>query len=206
MSIANGEINKKFIKIGFLFENEEGAKKVFQDLIDNATREDKDGKIVVSFIKGISKTNIYDYRVMITGKVRIPKDNSENIIINSATRFHQMNCTDDKNIRILEEIISNENSPKITLLPMVISNQQIVPLWEYEICLKKVNIMRAYEINKYITISKNASKLIEVTLSGISIDTISLNPPNAELPIAVIPSDIKNAPIKEVLKLKKSIE
>ena len=176
-------INKEFIKIGFLFENEEGAKRVFQDLIDNATKEDKDGNIVVSFIKGISKTNIYDYRVMITGKVKIPKDNSENIIINSATRFHQMNCTDDKNIRILEEIIRNENNPKITLLPMVISNQQIVPLLEYEICLKKVNIMQAYEISKY-----------DLESAAILKDD---DP--------IIPSDMKNVPIKEVLKLKKSI-
>ena len=80
-------LNKEFIKIGFLFENEEVAKKVFQDLIDNATKEDKDGKIVVSFIKGISKTNIYDNRVMITGKVRIPKNSSENLIINNAHVF-----------------------------------------------------------------------------------------------------------------------
>ena len=176
-------INKEFIKIGFLFENEEGAKKVFQDLIDNATKEDIDGNIVVSFIKGISKTNIYDYRVMITGKVKIPKDNSENIIINSATRFHQMNCTDDKNIRILEEIIRNENNPKITLLPMVISNQQIVPLLEYEICLKKVNIMQACEISKY-----------DLESAAILKDD---DP--------IIPSDMKNVPIKEVLKLKRSI-
>ncbi len=177
-------INKKFIKIGFLFEDEEGAKRVFQDLIDNATREDKDGKIVVSFIKGISKTNIYDYRVMITGRVRIPKDNSENIIINSTTRFHQMNCNDDKNIKILEEIIGNENSPKITLLPMVISNQQIVPLWEYEICLKKVNIMQAYEISK-----------CDLESAAILKDD---DP--------IIPLGIKDVPIKEVLKLKKSME
>lgn len=121
---------------------------------------------------------------MITGKVRIPKYNSENIIINSATRFHQMNCNDDKNIKILEEIINNENSPKITLLPMIISNQQIIPLWEYEICLKKVNIMQAYEISK-----------CDLESAAILKDD---DP--------IIPLDIKNVPIKEVLKLKKSME
>ena len=177
-------INKEFIKIGFLFENEEGAKKVFQDLIDNATKEDKNGKIVVSFIKGISKTNIYDYRVMITGKVKIPKDSSENIIINNATRFHQMNCTDDKNIRILESIINSEKDYKISLLPMIIhNNQEIKPLWEYEIILKNVTVKQAYEIGKD-----------DLEAAVILRDD---NP--------IIPPHIKNAPINELLELKKLI-
>ncbi len=176
-------INKEFIKIGFLFENEEGAKKVFQDLIDNATREDKDGKIVVSFIKGISKTNIYDYRVMITGKVKIPKDSSQNIIINNATRFHQMNCTDDKNIKILESIINSGKGYKISLLPMIVyNNKEIKPLWEYEIILKSINIKQAYEIGK--------DDLEAVVILKDD------NP--------VIPSYIKDAPVKKLLKLKKS--
>lgn len=177
-------INKEFIKIGFLFENEEGAKKVFKDLIDNATKEDKEGNIVVSFIKGISKTNIYDYRVMITGKVKIPKDNSENIIINSATRFHQMNCNDDKNIKILENIINSGKDYKISILPMIVNNhKEIKPLWEYEITLKYVTVKHAYEIGK------------DDLESAVILEDD--NP--------IIPPHIKDAPINEVLKLKKSI-
>lgn len=178
-------INKEFIKIGFLFENEEGAKKVFQDLIDNATKEDKDGNIVVSFIKGISKTNIYDYRVMITGKVKIPKDNSENIIVNSATRFHQMNCNDDKNIRILENIINSGKDYKISILPMIVHDiKEIQPLWDYEIILKSVNVKQAYEIRKG-----------DLEASAILKDDEPIIPPH-----------IENVPIKELLNLKKSFE
>ena len=175
------KINKEFIKIGFLFENEEGAKRVFQDLIDNATKEDKEGNIIVSFIKGISKTNIYDYRVMITGKVKIPKDSSENIIINNATRFHQMNCTDDKNIRILEDIINSEKNCKISLLPMIVYNKEVKPLWKYEIVLKNVSIKQAYEIGK---------NDLEAAVILKEDDPI-------------IPLNIKNAPINELLELKK---
>ena len=175
-------LNKEFIKIGFLFENEEGAKKVFQDLIDNATKEDKDGKIVVSFIKGISKTNIYDYRVMITGKVRIPKNSSENLIINSTTRFHQMNCTDDKNIGILEDIINAGKDYKISILPMIVyNNEKIKPLWEYEIILKNVTVKQAYEIGKD---DLEAAAILD-----------NDNP--------IIPPQIKNPPINELLELKK---
>lgn len=172
-------VNKSEIKIGFLFENEEGAKKVFKDLIDYASKDDKEGKIVVSFIKGISKKRKYDYRVMITGRVNIPKNKSENIIVNMATRFHQMNCIDDKNIGILEEIINNGNNPKISILPMAILNEKIIPLWEYEISLKKINIRQAYEISK----SDFESAVI-----------LKDDEP-------IIPEDIKNPPINEVLKI-----
>lgn len=178
-------INKNFIKVGFLFENEEGAKKVFQDLIDNATKEDIDGKIVISFIKGINKEKIYDYRVMITGKVRIPKDISENIIINNATRFHQMNCSNDKNIGILEDIINNGKSPKISILPMIIgNNKEIVPLLDYEIKLKEVNIKNAYEVGKG-----------DLEAAAILKDDKPIIPPN-----------LKDVPINELLKIKKSNE
>ena len=174
------QINNSFIKIGFLFENEEGAKRIFQNLIDYATKEDKEGKIILSFIKGISKSNIYDYRVMITGKVKVPKGITENIIINNAIRFHQMNCKDDKNINILEEIIKNGNNPKITLLPMIALDEKITPLWDYEIVLKKINIKQAYEIGKG-----------DLEAAAILKDD---DP--------IIPRNIKNPPIKELLKTK----
>ena len=175
-------VNKSDIKIGFLFENEEGAKKVFQDLINYASKDDKEGKIVVSFIKGISKKQKYDYRVMITGKVNAPKNKNENIIVNMATRFHQMNCIDDKNIGILEDIINNGINPKISILPMTILSEKIIPLWEYEIILKKINIKQAYEIGKFDLESAVILKDDE----------------------PIIPPDIENPPIKELLNILKT--
>ena len=121
---------------------------------------------------------------MITGRVKIPKDIVENIIVNTATRFHQMNCTDDKNIGILEQIVNSGNNPKITLLPMIISEGKIVPLWEYEIILKKINIKQAYEIGKG---DLEASAILK----------------NDE---PIIPPNIENVPIKELLELKKSMK
>ncbi len=171
------------IKIGFLFENEEGAKKVFQDLIEYASKDDKEGKIIVSFIKGISKKQKYDYRVMITGKVDVPVIEN-NIIVNMATRFHQMNCIDDRNISILEEIISHGNNPQISILPMTIHNEKIIPLWEYEIHINKVNIKQAYEIGKN-------------DLEAAAI--LKTDDP-------IIPVNIDKVPIKELLELKKSFE
>lgn len=174
------------IKIGFLFDNEEGARRVFQDLIDCVGRYDEDERIVLSFIKGINKERIYDYRVMITGKVKIPKNNDKNILIQMMTRFHEMKCDSDKNIGILENVIKNVPDPQIIILPMVRNHleQTIKPLWDYEITLKHVNIKNAYEISKgdyeAAIIRKND------------------NP--------IIPENVKNVPIKELLEIKNRTE
>lgn len=173
-------INKDFIKIGFLFENESGAKKVFQDLIDIVGRDDKEGKIILSFIKGINKNRIYDYRIMIMGKAKIPRDVKENYIVQTPTRIHEMNCDNDRNINVLENIIKNGNKPKITILPIIKCNDsQINPLTDYEIKLSKVNIKQAYEIGKG--------------------DAESMAIKKDDDPI--IPSEVENAPIKELLEL-----
>ena len=91
-----------------------------------------------------------------------------------------MNCKDDKNINILEEIIKNGNNPKITLLPMIALDEKITPLWDYEIVLKKINIKQAYEIGKG-----------DLEAAAILKDD---DP--------IIPRNIKNPPIKELLKTK----
>lgn len=174
------------IKIGFIFKNEEGAKKVFQDLIDCVGKEDIDENIVLSFIKGINKHRIFDYRVMITGKVKVPKSNNKNIMIKMLTRFHEMKCENEKNISILENIIKNGTNPEIIILPMIKDdNKQIIkPLWDYEILLKNINIKQAYEIGKE---DYEAAAILKTDRP-------------------VIPEDITNAPISELLKLKNKYE
>ena len=175
--------SKKHLKIGFLFENENGAKKVFQDLIDNASRNDATGKIIISFIKGINKDKKYDYRVLITGRVDIPKGNKENIVINSIARFHEMNCRDGANIKILEDVIYEGVNPSIHIFPAIIGvDRRIKPLWDLEIKIRKINIKQAYEISKG-----------DIEAAAILKD---------DKPI--IPSDIKDAPVIELLRLKNS--
>ena len=60
--------NKNFIKIGFLFQQEGGAKRVFQDLINVATTDDKFGKIIISFIFAIFSTIFMVVGPKISGK------------------------------------------------------------------------------------------------------------------------------------------
>ncbi len=178
--------NYSFIKIGFLFNNEDGARRVFQDLIDCVGKNDEEERIVLSFIKGINRERIYDYRVMITGKVKVPKNNDKNILIQMMTRFHEMNCKDDKNLGILENFIKNQPDAKIVILPMINDDkaQTIKPLWDYEISLKHVNIKNAYEISK---------EDYEATV--IKKDD---NP--------IIPEGVTNAPINKLLEVKNKTE
>lgn len=185
MYLGNLE-NYSSIKIGFLFANEDGAKRVFQDLIDCVGKYDEEERIVLSFIKGINKERIYDYRVMIAGKIRVPKTNNKNILIKMMTRFHEMNCKDDKNIGILETVIKNKSNTEIAILPMINDEkeQTIKPLWDYEISLKHVNIKNAYEISKEdyeaMVIKKDDKPMI--------------------------PEGVINAPINELLQLKNKTE
>lgn len=143
---------------------------------------DKEERIVLSFIKGINRERIYDYRVMITGKVKVPKSNDKNILIQMLTRFHEMNCNDNKNLGILENFIKNQPDAKIGILPMIIDDktQTIKPLWDYEISLKHVNIKNAYEISKE-----------DYEAAVIKKDD---NP--------IIPEGVANAPINELLEIK----
>ena len=175
--------NKDFIKIGFVFENEEGAKKVFQDIIDVSTKDDKNEKIILSFIKGVDKKDIYDYRVMITGKIEIPEGIKENAIINMATRFHQMNCNNDNNIKLLEEVISGKN-PKISIFPVISNAGKMLPLYDYEIFIKKISIKNAYEIGKR------------------DIEAAAILPTDNP----IIPEDLENAPIKELIAIKNDLD
>ena len=100
-----------------------------------------EAQIILSFIKGINENRIYDYRIMIMGKAKIPRDVKENYIVQTPTRIHEMNCDNDRNINVLEYIIKNGNKPKIIILPIIKCNDsQINPLTDYEIKLSKVNI------------------------------------------------------------------
>ena len=186
MMYLGNRINPNVIKIGFIFENEEGAKRVFQDFIDNVGKNDEKGEIILSFIKGINEERIYDYRVMITGKVKIPKDNNKDILVQMRTRFHEMNCKDDKNIKILEHTIMNVSNHIIKILPIIIYNnsQNFKPLWDYEITLNRVNIKHAYEIGKG---DYEAMAILK-----------------SDKP--VIPNNVINAPIIELISIKNKTE
>ena len=171
--------NKEFIKIGFIFESEEGAKKVFEDIINITTRDDKKEKIILSFIKGVDKDNPFDYRIMITEKIEIPENIKEKVIITMPTRFHQMNCTNDKNINTLEKVISNKDS-KISIFPVILKSGKPIPLFDYEVFIKKVNIKDAYEIGKD------------------DIEAMAILPTDNP----IIPKNVEKVPIKELLELK----
>ena len=118
---------------------------------------------------------------MITGKAEVPKDVNDNILVNSLARFHNMRCDNNKNISILEKVLSNGNNPSISILPMTLGeNETIIPLWDYEIGIKGVTVKQAYEIGV-----------------GDREAFVFLGDENP-----IIPTGIEKPPISELLKIK----
>lgn len=87
-----------------------------------------------------------------------------------------MNCSNDNNIGMLENVISRCDNPDIFILPAVIKDDS-------EIKINKINTKEAYEIGKR-----------DIEACTILKDD---NP--------IIPNDIKNAPVIELLKINKPI-
>lgn len=180
MIIITDNIYNKFIRIGFLFESKEGAKLVFEDLIKCATKNDIDGKILISFIKGIDKDNCFDYRVMITERLKISKE-KEYGLIQPIVRFHNMNCKNDFNIKRMEQSLNMNENCEISIFPSVVEGDKIKLMSDYEIKVKNINIKDAYNI-------------------GFNdIESMVIMPDDKPL----IPQEIADPPIIELLKLKK---
>ena len=96
--------------------------------------------------------------------------------------FH-LSKLSEQNIHFdFEDFIKNLKDYKISILPMIVyNNEEIKPLWEYEIILKNVTVKQAYEIGKD---DLEAAAILD-----------NDNP--------IIPPQIKNPPINELLELKK---
>ena len=96
--------------------------------------------------------------------------------------FH-LSKLSEQNIHFdFEDFIKNIKDYKISILPMIVyNNEEIKPLWKYEIILKNVTVKQAYEIGKD---DLEAAAILD-----------NDNP--------IIPPQIKNPPINELLELKK---
>lgn len=132
------------IYIGFVYNNEEVGLKIFEDLIKKYKHDDENGEINISFIKGVDRNKIYDYRVAIAGRVDAPKRNSKNMLICQTTRFHHMNCTTNKSLKILEDFISKNGSNNIYIVPTLDNGKKID--FEKRIKVKNIKIINAYEL------------------------------------------------------------
>jgi len=160
-----------------LFENFEEGKKIFDGWRKNIGEDDEKERIRISVIKGISIENPHWYRVHITSNINgVEKDGDEFIL---ASKSHELNALNSRNLDNLTQLYEKFNS--YTLYPASMnSSGQFVPDLTRGIKKKELIIKNAWEI------------------SLNNIDSVILK----EGDDIIIPENIENAPVLEVLTLK----
>jgi hypothetical protein len=164
-----------YVFIGF--ENGNKGKLIFEDWHKRFGQQDSEDIIRISIIKGIDKQNPYWYRVCITSDFRKMKQKPGEITV-SMTKSHKM--TPDSSVNLERLIEGYKNIKKFILCPAEITfnPQSINPYPSHGILKTELIIREAWEIG-----------LNDPDRMGITPDD---NP--------IIPSDIKNAPVLEILK------
>ncbi|MFD2552389.1 hypothetical protein ACFSQP_11225 [Bizionia sediminis] len=160
-----------------LFEDFESAKKIFDGWRNSLGEIDEKEKIRISIIKGVNKDNPHWYRVHICSNIIEPKIDGEVSFFSS--RFHELNATDSKNLDNLIQFYKKFNS--YILYPAYINSEgQFTPDLTRGIEKKELIIKNAWEI------------------SLNEIDSVAIRTEDKIL----IPENVKNAPVLEVLKRK----
>lgn len=164
------------------YENGDAGKEIFEGWIKRVGKEDNENLIKLTIIKGVSKQNPAWYKVHITANIQKDILESPERLISVMARFHKMTPNNSKNLDILESGI--KRFKRIRLCPAMVSSDasQVVPYFNQSIILNSIEIKNAWEIG-----------LHDIESSAILKD---------DSPI--IPVDVNNAPVLELLKKRKT--
>ncbi len=177
---AFGFFSSNNVPLGLIlaFENIDYGKKIFSEWIGKYGKADNDEEIAITIIKGIDKNNPYWYKVLISKKVN-KSTMTDGKFISLSSRFHRMQPLNSSN---LDNLISGYSAyRKFVLIPAHIdTNFQMTPLVELGILKTELKIKNAWEIGI------NDFERVVITEED--------NP--------IIPNNIIDAPILEVLKEK----
>jgi len=162
--------------IFLLFENGEAAKSIFENWIEKFGKEDKENIIKITLIKGVKKNNPFWYKVHITANMEVLAKNSKERFFNVTARFHQMTPNNSENMKRIEQIANN----KLLFCPaqMTKDGKDIIPLFDKGIVKYSIEIKNAWELGMHDP-------------AGVAI---------LEDDDPIIPSEVKNAPVLEILK------
>ena len=178
---AFGFFRSQQIPFGLLlsFENIDFGKKIFEEWIDKYGKIDKNETISITIIKGINKNNPHWYKVLISKK--IDKSSLEDgQFITMSSRFHRMEPLNSTNLDNL--LLSYQAFNKFILIPAHVDKDfKMTPILELGILKTELKIKNAWEIGLH------DFERVVITEED--------NP--------VIPENVSNAPIIEVLKEKK---
>lgn len=172
---------KNRLGLTILFENIEAGRKIFEGWKKSIGDHDKNNKIRLSIVKGINKQHPYWYRVCISSNIDKPKKGKGLFLV--ASRFHELNANTPENLNKLIELY--KGFKHYTLYPAHIDHKgDFTPDLSIGISKSELIIKDAWEIApddpESIVIKKG--------------DNI------------IIPKNIKDAPVLEVLKLRENRE
>lgn len=164
------------------FENGDAGKAIFEDWIKRFGKEDKNDIIKITIIKGVNKRNPYWYKVHISANIQSQLFDSRERYISVTARFHQMTPDNPLNIQRIEQAIGINR--KFLFCPAEITKdgKDVEPFFEKAIIKNSIDIINAWELG----INDPAGVVIH----------------NDDDPI--IPSEVKNAPVLEILRKRKN--
>lgn len=123
--------------VAFLFENEEGARKIFQHWRDRFGTRDKNDEISLSIIRQLPQQSEYHYCILITSKHPADENPNPNRMIVMATRSMVMEPESDVNLeRFLE---SYRHFGAFYLLPALL-NDTNTPKLLFDLAILKKNL------------------------------------------------------------------
>ena len=181
---AFGYFSSEDIPFGLLisFENGKFGQEIFKEWIGKFGTEDVNEIISITIIKGIDKNNPYWYKIFISKNVD-KKLLDEGKLVSLSSRFHRMEPHTNTNLNNI--IYGYERCKKYIFAPAGIgTNFNIVPYLELGILKTELKIINAWEIG--------IDDFEKVVI------TAEDNP--------IIPNNIKNAPILQVLEEKKGVK
>ncbi len=162
------------------FENGEAAKKIFEGWIKEFGRVDEGEIISLTIVKGINQENPNWYKILISKKVDKNKMKDGNLV-SLASRFHKMEPKENTNLTNL--MAGYQHYKKYVLIPAEIDKDlKVKPYPDLGILKTELKFINAW------TIGINDFERVVISEND--------NP--------IIPNDIPNAPIIEVLKEKRS--
>lgn len=161
------------------YRNGDAGKQIFEDWIKRFGKIDHAEEINLTIIQGVDRDNPFWYRVHISKK--LDKDNSStDKLMLSVSRCHEMQPHDSKNLTVF--INGFNHLKQYTLFPASFkSDDTIEPYVELGILKTKLTIRDAWEIGVH------------------DLDSVVIRKEDKPL----IPSDKPDAPVIELLKLKK---
>lgn len=169
----------KTLGLALIFEDIETGKTIFGNWVKKFGKEDKNDSIRLVIIRGIDKHNPFSYKVLIGSNIKIGSLNPQSLIL-FTTRYCEMVPTNSLNMDLL--INTFESGKQYTLGPVLLSQNSV-----------DMDTYLANSILKTNLIIRNAWEIGKNDLDGIAI---------TESDTPVIPDDVIDAPVLELLKRK----